>query len=576
MAEATTEKLINGKYRLLSELGRGAMGVVYRAEQLDIESRPQRQVALKTLLPHLSTDPDFSRRFLREVRVAMQLRNLHTVTVYDSGKDEAGQLYYTMELIRGQTLREVLQRQGKLSVERTVRIASQICEALEEAHGLSEPVVHRDLKPPNIFVEQRQGQEWVKIGDFGIAKVLGEHTSRLTSMDMSPGTPRYMAPEQWTGQAVDGRTDLYALGIIIYEMLTGRPPFTAEGVPLALMSQHVHTPPPALPAAIPSHLRMLVGQLLAKTPHERPPDALSVRRALEATLNGEGTAPTELLGKEEQNNHLTKAPTSLPVRSSSRLPLAIAGVAVVLIAVVAFLLLNPGHQKSETLAPGGGTTQVKSLRTAPLALRLAIMKRGGNTVSVLKEGDALTSGDYYGVFFEPAQESFVYVLQQDTTGKIDVLFPDPKVMPQTNPIPSGKSVWVPQDENHWFYLDENTGREVIIVAASARREEKLEAMLRSVNDQRSQGALADWLVAPERGRGGVKQLEKKPVFSSAGKTLDLETALVQGSGADFVYKVAFQHKWRVGHALEACCHGCTGNALLQSRRMGAGGGFTGG
>src|SRR5262249_48329163 len=161
----------------------------------------------------------------------------------------------------------------------------------------------------------------------------------------------------------------------------------------------------------------------------------------------------------------------------------------------------------ETSLPDGKTTQEQ---TAPLALRLVVLKRHGDTVSVLKEDDALTAGDYYGVFFEPAQESFVYVLQQDTTGKIDVLFPDPKVTPQTNPIPSGKSVWVPQDENHWFYLDKTAGREVILVAASARRDETLEAMLRSVNDPRSQGALADWLIAPDRGRGGVKQLENKP------------------------------------------------------------------
>lgn len=493
----------------------------------------------------------------------MQLRSPHTVTVYDSGKDEAGQLYFTMELIRGPILREVLQQQGKFSVERAVKIASQICEALAEAHSLPEPVIHRDLKPPNIFVEQRQEQEWVKIGDFGIAKVLGEHTSGLTQTGMSPGTPRYMAPEQWTGQALDGRTDLYALGIILYEMLTGRPPFTADGGPLALMSQHVHTPPPALPAVIPADLRALVGRLLAKTPQERPPDALSVRRALEAVLSGDGTAstvnlgqgngpaleeppgqrgtPKDLSGREEQRNHTVKEEP--PPRSSWHMLLAVVGVvSVVLVAVVSLVLVNSQREKNESPISGSQVTQEKPVRTAPLALRLAVLKRHGNTVSVLKEGEVLTSGDYYGVFFEPAQESFVYVLQQDTTGKIDVLFPDPKVTPQTNPVPTGKRVWVPQDETHWFYLDQNKGREVIIVAASARREEKLEAMLRSVNDQRSQGALAEWLVAPERGRGGVKQLEKKPILSAAGKPLDLETALVQGSGADFVYEVVFQHK----------------------------------
>jgi eukaryotic-like serine/threonine-protein kinase len=117
---------------------------------------------------------------------------------------------------------------GRLPVARVVPIAGQLCAALAEAHRLG--VVHRDLKPANIFLTEGQGQEWVKVGDFGIAKVLSEHDTTLTHTGLSPGTPLYMAPEQWLGQAVDGRTDLYALGIVLYELLTGRPPFaTAQG-----------------------------------------------------------------------------------------------------------------------------------------------------------------------------------------------------------------------------------------------------------------------------------------------------------------------------------------------------------
>jgi serine/threonine-protein kinase len=172
------------------------MGVVYLAEQLDVEGVPQRQVALKTMRPEFAANPDFVRRFLREVRVAMRLRSPHVVTVYDSGEDDAGWLYYAMELVRGQTLKEMLRHRRPLPVEQAVRIATQICKGLADAHHLPEPVVHRDLKPGNIFIEQHQGQEWAKIGDFGIAKVLGEQTADLTRPGELHGTPLYMAPEQ--------------------------------------------------------------------------------------------------------------------------------------------------------------------------------------------------------------------------------------------------------------------------------------------------------------------------------------------------------------------------------------------
>jgi eukaryotic-like serine/threonine-protein kinase len=127
-------KVLNQKYRLVAELGRGAMGVVYRAEQLDVEGQVQRLVALKTMTAELSTNLDFARRFLQEIRVTMTLNHPHIVTVHDSGRDESGQLYFSMELVQGQTLRELLRQEGALSVERTLHIAGHICEALAEAH----------------------------------------------------------------------------------------------------------------------------------------------------------------------------------------------------------------------------------------------------------------------------------------------------------------------------------------------------------------------------------------------------------------------------------------------------------
>ncbi|MBM4257509.1 MAG: serine/threonine protein kinase [Deltaproteobacteria bacterium] len=258
MADQVQRKVVNGKYRLLAKLGEGAMGTVSLAEQLDVEGRVLRQVALKTMRRELSADPAFAKRFLREVRIATQLRSPHTVMVHDSGQGEDGQLYFIMEYINGPTLRQVLRQHSPLPIERVIHVASQICEALIEAHSLPDPVVHRDLKPPNIFVEQRQGKDWVKIGDFGIAKILSEHTMGLTQAGQSSsGTPSYMAPEQWRGAGEDGRTDLYALGVIMYEMLTGRPPFASSSVE-ALMHQHLTMPPPPLPATVPANLRALI------------------------------------------------------------------------------------------------------------------------------------------------------------------------------------------------------------------------------------------------------------------------------------------------------------------------------
>jgi len=293
MVEGPQGQLISRKYRLLAVLGEGAMGVVYRAAQLDAEGQALREVALKMVQSAFSRDPDFARRFLREVRVTARLRSPHTVTVYDTGQTGEGQLYYAMELVRGPTLKDILQRQGPLPVTRVVRIVGQVCDALAEAHGLPEPIVHRDLKPANIFVEERHGQDWVKVGDFGIAKVIGEHTSGLTHTGASPGTPKYMAPEQWMGKEVDGRADLYALGIMLYELLTGKAPFSGGEGPLALMYQHLHEPPPLLPPPIPQGIRLLVEQLLVKAPQGRPATALQVRQMLEAALTEEGDGGTQ-------------------------------------------------------------------------------------------------------------------------------------------------------------------------------------------------------------------------------------------------------------------------------------------
>ena len=321
---AVEPKLIGDKYRVVAPLGQGAMGVVYRAEQLDVEGHVLREVALKTMRPEFSHDPDFSKRFLREVRVAARLRSAHTVTIYDSGRDDIGQLYYTMEIIKGQTLKEILQSQGTLSVERVVRIVSQICDALAEAHGLPEPIVHRDIKPANIFLEEHQGEDWVKVGDFGIAKVLGEETSNLSHTGVSPGTPRYMAPEQWRGEVVDARSDLYALGVMIYEMFTGGAPFVATDGPMALMYQHLEGAPRPLPDAIPVGIRLQVEKMLAKASQRRPANATIIRRAFEQALTSSEEGQRTILlpvqntsAEQQEKNGIVATRGDAPQNSSS-------------------------------------------------------------------------------------------------------------------------------------------------------------------------------------------------------------------------------------------------------------------
>lgn len=261
-------KIIGGQYRLLSVLGEGAMGIVYRAEEFDIEGYRLRDVALKMMQPKLSHKPSFRQRFLREVRAATKLQSDYIVRVYASGQDEDGRLYFVMELIQGETLEDAL-RQGAMKVERAVSIARDICEALSEAHSLQpHPLIHRDLKPANIFLEKRNGKERAKVGDFGIARELEEGVVAQTIT----GTPGSMAPEQWLGRG-DHRVDLYALGVILQRMLTGE------------------FPPAPDPKSIPEASSSLVAKLLAYSPEDRPADAKSILQELDRLISGQEQAP---------------------------------------------------------------------------------------------------------------------------------------------------------------------------------------------------------------------------------------------------------------------------------------------
>ncbi len=258
-----------GDYRIESMLGRGGMGVVFRATQLSLG----RAVALKVLLPEHAVRSGASARFEREARVSGALRHPHAIEVYDFGSAD-GYLYLAMELLVGNTLRSEVGDGDVVPVPRALALASDVAGVLVAAHARG--IVHRDLKPENVFLErQTDGTERLVVVDFGLAFVVDhEQLGRLTTDGAITGTPDYLAPEQVTSGATIGPpADVYALGCMLFEMLVGTTPF--HGHPMRVLVQHTHAPPPSFAevrrdATIPRALETLVQSMLRKRPEERP------------------------------------------------------------------------------------------------------------------------------------------------------------------------------------------------------------------------------------------------------------------------------------------------------------------
>jgi tetratricopeptide (TPR) repeat protein len=260
--------LLRDRYRLDSELGRGGMGVVYQATDLEL----QRQVAVK-VLSSSGTHSDARERLLREARATAALNHPHIVSVHDVG-ETAGQPFLVMELVSGPRLSQA----RPTELRRIVEIALQICEALDHAHANA--IVHRDLKPDNVLFSSSSESSTVKLADLGLA--LPADAARISRAGLIVGTASYMAPEQALGQPVDARTDLYALGVVLYELTTGRLPFTGDD-PLTIVSQHVHAPvvpPRVLCPELPRRLESVILRMLAKDPAQRYGSATEVRTAL--------------------------------------------------------------------------------------------------------------------------------------------------------------------------------------------------------------------------------------------------------------------------------------------------------
>ncbi len=274
-----------GPYQLKTIIGKGGMATVYRAYQPSMD----RDVAIKILAPDLTHDPEFIARFEREAQIIAALQHSHILTVYDFGRAN-GLIYLVMQLMEGGNLARELKR-GAMSPERALRLTRQIATALDYAHRRG--IVHRDLKPTNVLLDE---QDNAYLTDFGIAKMItGTPAAGLTMTGTVMGTPTYMAPEQWRSEPVDGRTDVYALGIILYQMLAGKVPFHAE-TPHGLMYQHLDARPPALRSIrpeLPPSLEPVLGKALAKRREDRYPSASDLVRDLEHALQSPQRLPEE-------------------------------------------------------------------------------------------------------------------------------------------------------------------------------------------------------------------------------------------------------------------------------------------
>lgn len=280
--EGLVGQTLGGRYVVKRVIGEGGMGVVYEAEQR--MGSHLRKVAIKTLLPELSHDHGLVSRFYRECGTVSQLEHPNTIRFYDFGETPDGALYIAMEFVGGEPLTDVI-AQGPMPSGRALNILRQVCGALHEAHNLG--IVHRDLKPDNIILTERAGErDFVKLLDFGIAARTGpnaERQTKLTQQGTVLGTPPYMSPEQLAGQPIDGRSDIYSLAVIAYEMLTGRLPFDAES-PWEWAHKHMTEAPRPLrtfPALdVPPAIADAVMRALSKRPEDRPRSALEFYREL--------------------------------------------------------------------------------------------------------------------------------------------------------------------------------------------------------------------------------------------------------------------------------------------------------
>ncbi|ACY16126.1 serine/threonine protein kinase [Haliangium ochraceum] len=294
-------RVLDGRYEILERIGEGGMGVVYKVRQVPIG----RIIALKMLSQEMAQDPNWVKRFEREAKASSQLQHPNTIRMFDFGQTQEGRLFMTMEFLDGRALREVIAHDAPLEPLRVLKILIQACASLAEAHGAG--IIHRDIKPDNVFLLNMAGTpDFVKLLDFSVAKLLQENDGMRTQAGIVFGTPQYMSPEQGRGLPLDARSDLYGLGILGFEMLTGYVPFHHDHNPMAVLQMHVQKAVPPLPGNIPQPIQQIIYKSLEKDPakrHQSAGDMMQDCRQVLAQLEDGGRGPSMSMQQQQPPPH---------------------------------------------------------------------------------------------------------------------------------------------------------------------------------------------------------------------------------------------------------------------------------
>jgi eukaryotic-like serine/threonine-protein kinase len=406
MTEPVAVTIGDGRYEVGEVIGSGGMAEVRRGRDLRIG----RDVAIKLLRPDLGRDPAFQTRFRREAQAAASLNSASIVAVFDTGEDVIdGRVtpYIVMEYVQGRTLREVLNEDGRLLPGRALQVTAEICHALEQAHAAG--IVHRDIKPANVMLNEA-GQ--VKVMDFGIARAL-TGSSTMTQTATVIGTAYYLSPEQARGEHVDARSDIYSTGCLLYELLTGAPPFTGDSA-VAVAYQHVREepiPPSTIEPDVPPDIDAIVLVAMSKNPANRYSSAAEMRADLERSMAGVPVLATPVR-RDEPTAVTALPPTAVTLRTPPKrrrglayvlLILATAGVFVVAL-VVARNLLSGGHAEvntpnviGQTLPQATATLHGKGLVVGTVIFRFTGTNDSGTVISqtpaaqfLLSQGDKVS------------------------------------------------------------------------------------------------------------------------------------------------------------------------------------------
>ncbi|HEY2904068.1 MAG TPA: serine/threonine-protein kinase, partial [Polyangia bacterium] len=359
-----------GEYKIEMVIGRGGMGVVYVATQPVIEKR----VAIKVLNAQYSGEPALVRRFIDEARAVNRIRHANIIDIFSFGQLPDGRHYFVMEYLVGDTLAERLER-NDLRLEEVPIFLAQICDALDAAHA--ESIVHRDLKPENIWiVTPRRGASFVKLLDFGIAKLLAADNQSVTQTGVLMGTPHFMSPEQCHGRGIDHRTDIYAMGVLLYRLYTGEMPFKGETFTEVLAKQLTMMPdPPSRLAQVPPALSDLIMRCLAKDPADRPQSARELGDALlgifgmvttplaTGTQSGSSSPSTTLRGSAAE----LKAQEEQAAGRGLRWLLVTGAVVLLLVGLVAATRLTGRKEQSRTAAAPAPSAAPTATATPPAA-----------------------------------------------------------------------------------------------------------------------------------------------------------------------------------------------------------------